>query len=51
MGTQMQIGMLAMWQLDTDRRARPPEPFPQLNCSGMTQTPFQFAKDFATFAG
>ncbi|MDA0172863.1 chitinase [Solirubrobacter taibaiensis] len=48
---QRQIGMLAMWQLGTDKACATLQPFPQLTCSGTTQTPFEFAKTFGTFAG
>ena len=45
------LGMLGMWQLGRDRQCNAPSPMTQLDCSGVDQSPWAFAKALGSFRG
>jgi hypothetical protein len=45
------IGMLGMWQLNRDKQCPLPALTTQEDCSGVTQSPWQFSQTLGAFAG
>ena len=45
------IGMLGMWQLNRDKQCPIPALVTQEDCSGVTQSPYEFSRTLGAFAG